>query len=319
MVRSKNKLLIRRILWVALALLVVANIIACFHAYRFTHFDTSAKAKTKDAAHLSVGNKIKTLFFGINNPRPVNKLKPGKSYQTIILKSNKNIECWYIKNPEAIGTVILFHGYGGEKSASLREADVFYSIGYNTLLVDFMGSGGSEGNQTTIGFFEAKEVKTAIDYVSEKGEKNIILFGTSMGAAAIMKCINDDQPKISCAILECPFGTMLKTVQARFKLMHVPGFPMANLLVFWGGIQNNFNAFDHNPEQYAKSIKCPVLLMWGEKDDKVSREETDTIYKNLQGLRQLKLFALAGHEDYLKIYPTEWTAEVSGFLTVYGK
>lgn len=29
---------------------------------------------------------------------------------------------------------------------------------------------------------------------------------------------------------------------------------MANLLVFWGGVQNDFNAFKHNPTDYAKNI-----------------------------------------------------------------
>ena len=52
--------------------------------------------------------------------------------------------------------------------------------------------------------------------------------------------------------------------------MHVPCFPMAYLLVFWGGTINGFNAFNHNPQNYASQVKCPVLLMYGLKDDKVS-------------------------------------------------
>ena len=34
-----------------------------------------------------------------------------------------------------------------------------------------MGSGGSQGNQTTIGFYESKQVKETYDYLNEKGEK----------------------------------------------------------------------------------------------------------------------------------------------------
>ena len=67
---------------------------------------------------------------------------------------------------------------------------IFLFVGYSPD-VDFMGSGGSEGNQTTIGFLEAKQVKTCFDYLTEKGEKNIFLFGTSMGSVAIMKAISD--------------------------------------------------------------------------------------------------------------------------------
>ena len=142
----------------------------------------------------------------------------------------------------------------------LDKAEIFLSLGCNTMLVDFMGSGRSEGDQTTIGYFEAEEVKTAFDYLEKNGEKEIVLFGTSMGAVAIMKAIRDYSLAPSSIIVECPFGTMLHTAEARFKLLDVPSFPMAGLLVFWGGVQNNFNAFRHNPSEYAKAITCPNVL-----------------------------------------------------------
>src|ERR1019366_4241214 len=176
-----NKLL-KRLLLIVLAVFIFMNILAYFHASKFTHFDNSVTTKTKDAKHLSFGEKITALFFGVNNPRPENKTTPSQPFETIKLKSNKEIECWLIKTDSSKGTVILFHGYSGEKSSMLDKAEIFLKLGYNTMLVDFMGSGGSEGNQTTIGFFEAQEVKTSFDYLSKQGEKNIILFGTSMGA-----------------------------------------------------------------------------------------------------------------------------------------
>lgn len=208
MIRRK---FIRRSLWVVLILFVLMNGIAYLHAYKFTHFDTSA-TKTKQATDLSFGQKLQTLFFGVHNPRPENKKIPDRKFETIKLKSNKAIECWLIKADTAKGSVILFHGYGGEKSSMLDKAEIFLNLGYNTFLVDFMGAGGSDGNQTTIGFYEAEEVKTAFDYLKDKGDTNIILFGTSMGAVAIMKAQKDYNLNSNLIILECPFGTMLETV-----------------------------------------------------------------------------------------------------------
>jgi uncharacterized protein len=299
---------------IALAAFILINVIAYFHAYKFTHFDTSIKIKTQDARILSFSQKLKTLFLGINNPRPENTIYPTKRYETIKLKSNKTIECWLIRADSSKGTIILFHGYGGSKSSMLDKANIFLSLGYNTLLVDFMGSGGSEGNQTTIGFKESDEVKTAFEFIRDQGEKNIVLFGTSMGAVAIMKAENDYNLNISSSIIECPFGTMLQTVKARFDNMNIPSFPMANLLTFWGGVQNGFDAFDLNPIDYAKNIRYPTLLLYGEEDNKVSRKEIDSIYKNLNGMKKLGIYPLAGHEDYLTIYKDKWTTDVSTFL-----
>ena len=107
---------------------------------------------------------------------------------------------------------------------------------------------------------------------------------------------------------------MYKTTAARFRNMNAPSFPMAGLLVFWGGVQNGFQAFSHNPEEYAKAVKCPALLLYGEKDLNVSRKETDNIYKNLAGIKYLHLFPQAGHENYLTRFKEEWRNSVFPFL-----
>lgn len=290
------------------------NIVAVFHSYKFTHFTDSKSAKTKNPNKLTSGEKLKILAFGISNPRPENKEVPTQDYETIKLKSNRVIECWSIKAANSKGTVILFHGFGGDKSSMLDKSEVFLELGYSTFLVDFMGSGGSEGSQTTIGFLEAEQVKTCFDYLTKKGEKNIYLFGTSMGAVAIMKSIDDHGLAPKGIMLECPFGSMYDTVCARFKVMNAPTFPMAGLLVFWGGIQSGFWAFGHKPTEYSHNIKCPTLLLYGATDKRVSRNEIDAIFNNLPGQKKLKIYQDAGHENYLTKYKNQWTQDVQEFL-----
>ncbi|RDI13341.1 hypothetical protein DEU42_103252 [Flavobacterium sp. AG291] len=309
---SSSKFTKRLLRFIAI-IFILMNVIAFFHSYKLTHFSDKVTKKT-DANSLTAAQKARVLFLGIDNPRPVNRAKPTQPYKTIRIKSNKEIECWSITKPNTKGTVILFHGYGGDKSQLIDKSDKFIAMGYNTLLVDFMGSGGSEGNTTTIGYFEAQQVKSCYDYILKTGEKNIHLFGTSMGAAAILKALNDYTISPASILIECPFGSMYKTVCARFKAMKAPTFPMAGMLVFWGGVQNGFWAFNLNPEEYAKKVYCPVLLMYGEKDNRVSREETDIIFGNIKGKKQLVTFPLAGHENYLTRYNQQWTTAVSSFL-----
>jgi pimeloyl-ACP methyl ester carboxylesterase len=107
---------------------------------------------------------------------------------------------------------------------------------------------------------------------------------------------------------------MLEMVEARFKNMKLPSFPMANLLVFWGGFINDFPALSHNPVDYAETIKVPVLLLYGSKDDKVSEAEIKRIYNNLKGRKTLETYPKAGHENYLIQYAGEWERDVKNFL-----
>lgn len=303
----------KRLLWIVLLIFILMNIVAFFHAYKFTHFTDKNVFKT-DAKKLTIDNKIQTLLFGVNNPRPKNNSQPTQKFETIKLQSNKQIECWHIKTDSSKGTIILFHGYGGAKSSMIDKSDEFVKQGFSTLLVDFMGSGGSEGNQTTIGFKESEEVKTCVEYLTKLGEKNVYLFGTSLGAVAIMKSLNDYKLNPKGIIIECPFGSMYQTTCARFNSMKVPSFPMAGLLVFWGGVQNGFWSFRHKPINYAKNIKCPTLLLYGEQDEKVSRKEIDEIYSNLHCNKNLETFSLAGHENYLTKYKEKWLEKVNKFI-----
>jgi esterase/lipase len=305
---------LRTATWTILLIFLSVNIIAALHAYKFTHFSESGIRSER--LNLTFSKKLELLFTGVDNPKPVNSVFPTGSYKTIVLKSNVNIECWYIAcNTQAKGTVILFHGYTSNKSALLPKSEIFLKNGYNCLLVDFMGSGGSEGNTTTIGFKEAVEVKDCYEYIKSITTQNIYLYGSSMGAVAIMKAISDYQLTPNGIIIECPFGTMYETVCARFRMLHTPSFPLAGILVFWGGIENGFWAFSHRPVDYAKNIHCPVLLQFGEKDDRVTRKEIDDIYNNLQCPKQLMLYPFAGHDDYLTVSKQEWQDNTSSFLS----
>ena len=275
------------------------NLCIAFHAYNFTHFSTTNKPKTNSPHKLLWTQKLQLLLMGVSNPRPSNKKVPSQPYEKIVLQSDNQLSCWLLRKTQAKGTVILFHGYGGMKSSLLTHAAIFNDLGYSALIVDFAGSGESEGNQTTIGFNESMQVKTCYDYLKQQGETKIILFGTSMGAVAIMKAVSAYQLTPTKLILECPFGTLVETVKKRCANMQVPSFPFAYGLVFWGGVLNGFNGFAHNPSSYATQITVPTLLLYGEKDKNVTKQEIVTIFENLQGKKWLKTYANAGHENYL--------------------
>lgn len=310
---KRNKWL-RRVLVTAIVLFVVINIVAAIHAYKLTHYSRDVVQKTEMNEKGFWGN-IGLALTGVDNPRPENSILPGVPFETIVIESNVKTECWKIEADSSVGTVIICHGYGGSKSSMLDKANEFLAMNYSVLLVDLMGSGGSEGEQCTIGYFESEQVKSCYEYLENEAEDNIVLFGTSMGAVAIMKSVSEHEIGPHAIILECPFGSLYQTVCARFDIMNIPSFPMAGLLTFWGGVENGFSSFDHVPVEYATNIKCPVLLMYGEKDPKVSREEIDAIYNNLPGPKQLVTFEDIGHENYLAKSYSVWKESVAGFLS----
>lgn len=309
------KRILKYLIYSLLVSFVLLNVITIFHAYKFTHFlENEDSNRTKSPTELSILEKIPLLFFGVNNPKPNFKGEVSANYSSKKINSNVELEIWENILPNSKGTVLLFHGYSSEKSSLLKNAAYFNQLGYSTVLTDFMGCGNSEGNTTTIGFYEAENVKAVYNYAHLKTE-NIILYGNSMGAVSIMKAISDFDIQPKKIIIECPFGTMSQTVENRFENMNVPTFPMAYMLTFWGGVINRFWAFDHNPEEYAKNISQPILLMYGAKDKNVKTFETENIFKNIKSKdKKLKIFKSAEHENYLNRFCDEWEESISNFV-----
>jgi alpha-beta hydrolase superfamily lysophospholipase len=189
-------------------------------------------------------------------------------------------------------------------------------MGYNVCTIDFRAHGNSEGNVCTIGYKEVADVTATFDYVISKGEKNVVLWGISLGAATILKTLND-HPEIqpSKVILEMPFGSLTEAVKGRLRLMNLPEQPLAALLTFWGGTEQGFWAFNFKPSQYAHAVKVPVLLQWGKNDSRVTQDETTAIYNNIPSVeKRLVVYENSGHESLLKKEPAKWLTQVASFL-----
>ena len=293
---------------------VLLNIVVYNHAYQFTHFadEKGQRVKPED---LSFGKKIKVIFTGVDNPKPVNDKLPNKPFEMVAIEGDVRLKGWLIEVDNSKGVVVLFHGYSGSKSGLVAYAEEFNKMDFSTLLIDFRGSGGSEGRQTTIGFKEAKDVKATFDFIKNKfPNQEIILFGTSMGAVSIMKAVADLGVQPNKIILECPFGTMRQTVKKRFEAMNLPSFPLADMLMFYGGIQTGFNPYKHKPMEYAKDIKISTLLLYGKQDARVTLEETEGIYESLSGQKELVILENSGHENYLNNDKKDWLSSIKKFI-----
>lgn len=321
-----NKKTKKTIFWTLLGGFVAVNVMVYKHAYHFTHVTEGERSLSPES--LSFSQKLKILLTGISLPKSQNILSPYTTSstferETIFIPTRKNkykLECWLDRNNKienSKGMVILFHGYGGSKSSYELEADYFRQIGYSTLLVDFVGHGGSEGKEISLGYHEADDVKAVFDYVKKEYQtENVILYGSSMGAASILRAIAVYDLNADKLILECPFATMKQTVKGRFEVMGVPSKGLAEWLMFWGGLQQGFWAFTHNPQTYSKKVQTPTLLMGGIHDARVKNWEINKIYENLATKADKKevVWINAGHESYIMAEPKVWKEAILNFL-----
>lgn len=314
--RPKLRTIIRWVGWVLLAQFVLLNISAAFYAYKFTHLYSATEYPNRSNSE-NIFSKTWRIFSGARVFKTPETNTPSFPYTTVTLAAKKNLllEAWYSPVDSAIGTVILFHGFSGNKGLLVDIANEFRNRNYNILLVDARAHGNSTGSVTTIGYFEAEDVRLAYDYIRQQGEKNIYLWGASMGAVEIIKAVADYELKPKGIIAEMPFRSLYMHVKARMRSVGLPKQPFAFFITFWMGAEQGFNAFGFNSMKYAKKITCPVLLQCGDNDHLVSTDEIKDIYNSLAAdNKKLVWYEGLGHQSFLQSDPAQWRNEIGEFL-----
>jgi hypothetical protein len=302
------------IVWIVIIQIILANISAAIYAYKFTHFNTNPPPyqPTKNVVvktwKLFVGPRIYKLPSDTTAPSGYEKVK--------LLTSNKlPIEGWYGSADSAKGCIIFFHGITACKDVLLKEAEQFKAWGYNTLLIDFRAHGNSGGNKGSFGVKETDEVENAFRFAQSKGNKNILLYGSSLGSVAIFKAVAENKVAPTAIIADMPFGSLQDHLEARARILGFPSQPFAFLVTLWVGIENGYNGFNNNAYDYSKKLRCPTLVQWGDRDIYVTEKETQRIFQSL-GSKEKKLIVYPGanHESFIQYDPINWQKNVSSFI-----
>jgi pimeloyl-ACP methyl ester carboxylesterase len=135
------------------------------HAWALTHF-VEAGRRTPPPERLGWRDRLGPLVHGAVLPHPRHRRKPsdlglpyGRDWLTT--SDGLRLEGWHVAAPDSRGTVLLLHGYVDSKDSMLDAARELRALGWSSYLVDFRGSGGSDGSTTTIGVHEARDVAAA--------------------------------------------------------------------------------------------------------------------------------------------------------------
>jgi uncharacterized protein len=305
---------------IALAgLFVLVNVIVANQAYHFTEFydpapgDTLSSKRPASAVELVLGRKLYKRIETDAEARPFRTIK-------LMAEDGLVLDAWYrraaprLTDTAARGTVILFHGFASSKAALLPVEAVFHRMGYHTLNVDCRAHGRSAGNACTIGFLERRDVRAAYDYVYKSGEINIVLFGESMGAAAVLNAVSAYSLRPHQLILEAPFGTLPEAITGFLRFTKQPQW-LGGPLLFWGSVLRGQYLFGFSPARVARLVPTPTLLQWGTADPRVTRRETDAVLNSL-ATKQKRLVAYpgAGHGRLIRADSTRWVRAVRDFL-----
>jgi fermentation-respiration switch protein FrsA (DUF1100 family) len=220
------------------------------------------------------------------------------------------LAAWY--TPPKNGIVILVaHGH-----ASARPEDIyalFASHGYGVLAWDFRAHGDSEGDFTSLGYYEVLDVKAALDYArAQPGVKHVGGWGGSMGAATMIRSAAK-HPEIEAIVADSAFPTLVDELDFR-----VP-FPVIRPLIgFFAEWQTGFDMNDVRPvDDVALISPRPIFFIQGMQDGAIPANSAQRIYDAAGEPKQLWMEPDAIHLGMYSSHPDKYTEKVIGFFDQY--
>ena len=228
---------------------------------------------------------------------------------------------WWMKAGADAPTVVVLHGVNNNRTSVLRAALTLRRAGFNALVLDGRAHGNSGGRYVTYGFYERRDVETAVNWlISEKKiDKNRIgLAGESMGAAISLQ-VAAHLPWIRAVWADSPFAS-LRRIAIEY-VRRVTRLPEALVNpVMWTTLQvaSYRGKFDVNlvdPLALASEIKCPVFLVHGTEDQLIETAHSQNIYDALGGEKDIWFVEGAAHARSARYAKCEYGNRLIKFFT----
>ncbi len=200
---------------------------------------------------------------------------------------------WWLQSMQDAPTVVILHGVKKNRTDVLRAALILRRAGFNVLVFDGRAHGNSEGRYVTYGFYERRDVETALEWLAaEKGvnRETVGLAGESMGAAIALQ-VAAHNPGIRAVWADSPFAS-LRRIAGEFvqRVTRLPGVVLNPVLWTTLHVANYRGKFDVrtvNPQALAAQIKCPVSLVHGTADQLIATAHSQSIYDALGGKKDI--------------------------------
>jgi alpha-beta hydrolase superfamily lysophospholipase len=275
----------------------------------------------------------------IKSPHPDEFSSPaeyGLPFAPVMFPSGDglNLHGWFIPAPggppfsaededwtgNSKGTIVLCHGRFGSKDPDLKYVPWLREAGYNCFLFDFRGHGRSEGDYTSFGYHERKDLLAAVELLQGKGVDRVGVIGFSLGAVVAIGAAAESE-QIRTVVADGAFVELKKALARGAEERHVPRW-LIRLLgpsIFWlAGRRVGGELQQAEPLRWVDRIAPRALfLIHGEEDPYASVEDVRRLYDAAGEPKELWIARGARHRRVDQVYPEEYRTRVLRFFDRY--
>ena len=247
----------------------------------------------------------------------------GRSYRTVFLESADRVRLssWLIRPDASAGcSVVVVHGLFRSRREVLDRAARLAGRGCHVLALDLRRHGESGGNRTSLGFFEALDVRAGAEFLIRQFPRNrLYLMGVSMGGAAVARAAVALDREADGVVLDSTFRNVPEVVDRYAQLLfRLPPFPAGDLTLVGLGLAAGFEPRDLDVEDLSRTLGergIPVLVIAGDADRRAPLAAQEAIFRaNRDPRSRVLVIEDASHGRPCVVEPDVCAAAVGEFL-----
>jgi len=207
------------------------------------------------------------------------------------------LSAWHMCPPQPIGSIIYFHGNGGNLGILNEVFRLLYNARFQVLAVDYRGYGWSDGRPTEEGLhWDAEATVSYFESHLQTPDLPVLFWGRSLGgwvAAYAARRFNPDG-----LVLEAAFSSK------RSLMKYYPQFRIFSI----------FSRYRLDTLRHLDGHLFPILLLHGDRDKTVPFEEGQSLFEKLSEPKKFYCIPGADHIDLHRRDENAYMAEVLGFV-----
>ena len=317
-----KKILIILVILIILGVILIMGIGNYFVNYAIARSGDGGNREIKDYSKIEVLGEDEKIIESNRTQTKESSKKWAENIkkQSVETKANDGINLRgteYLTNEENDNWVIIFHGYRAEPKSVLTIGEHFSEKGYNVLIPSMRACAESDGDFVGMGWLDKDDLKCWVNLILEQNSNaNIILHGSSMGAATVLMASGDELPQNVKAIIADSGYTSVWDIfaseaKARFG---IPAFPVLNMFQVVAKIRAGYDIKKASALEQVKKSNTPILFIHGDKDDFVPESMCEKLYDSANCIKEKLIISGAGHTDSKYKEPDTYYNKIFEFI-----
>lgn len=270
-------------------------------------------------------NYSKDIIYAEYNDKNLNDaqkwLEEKSNYSDKYIESYDKLQLHsYVVSQNSNKWAIVVHGYGGSGKLMSDKSKYFYDMGYNVLIPDLRGHGKSEGDYIGMGWKDRLDIISWINFIiKENPNAEIVLHGTSMGAATVLMTSGENLPSnVKAIVADCAYTSAWDEFSYQLETyLKVPSSYILNVTNMVTKLKAGYSLKEASALESVKKATVPILFIHGDKDKFVPYSMMDKLYDATSSPKEKLTIDGGEHANSDLVSPFLYWLTVEDFLNQY--